>query len=389
LLPSFLLIACGEEESTACNPVTPADSCHTLDPLQRGPLAVGVTRVELFDPARLDALGNPRRLEVEIWYPAVPSARNMPRDGFVMVDEASPEAAALLPGIETLDPWANDAARDAEPEGAFAPYPLVTFSHGFGGARFQNTSLVAHLASHGYIVIAPDHTGNTLWDVVEAQGTVDPALTIEMLFLRAGDLSFLADSVASLPLGLGGLVDVGHWGSVGHSFGGSTSIGIAAARGELYDDRVSVSVPITPVTQVMELMFAGTDEVHVPMLMLAAHNDKTVDYASEQLRGYEIGNAPKALVAAYNAGHFTFTDLCSFDPDMVRQVGNTTGASALDDGCSALDVPVPVARKIERWAITGFLNHHLRGSPAAAGTFEPTAIPAALASEIEVLTTGL
>ena len=37
-------------------------------------------------------------------------------------------------------------------------YPVLIFSHGWTGVRTQNTYQAEELASHGYIVIAPDHT---------------------------------------------------------------------------------------------------------------------------------------------------------------------------------------------------------------------------------------
>ena len=37
-------------------------------------------------------------------------------------------------------------------------FPIIIFSHGNGGLRTQNTNQVEELVSHGYIVIAVDHT---------------------------------------------------------------------------------------------------------------------------------------------------------------------------------------------------------------------------------------
>ena len=36
-------------------------------------------------------------------------------------------------------------------------WPLLIFSHGFGGCAKQSAYLMKYLADHGYIVIAPDH----------------------------------------------------------------------------------------------------------------------------------------------------------------------------------------------------------------------------------------
>ena len=42
------------------------------------------------------------------------------------------------------------------------PYPLIVFSHGNGGLGVQSFFLTEYLASHGYVVVCPDHTGNSL-----------------------------------------------------------------------------------------------------------------------------------------------------------------------------------------------------------------------------------
>ena len=43
--------------------------------------------------------------------------------------------------------------------------PVVLFSHGFAGTRLQSKFICSHLASHGYVVAAPDHAGNTFLDL--------------------------------------------------------------------------------------------------------------------------------------------------------------------------------------------------------------------------------
>jgi predicted dienelactone hydrolase len=70
-------------------------------------------------------------------------------------------------------------------------WPVIVFSHGFGGIRFQSYFLTERLATHGFIVIAPDHPGNTLVDfaqlgddAAQAQSAIDRPLDI--LFSSTG-----------------------------------------------------------------------------------------------------------------------------------------------------------------------------------------------------------
>ena len=47
-------------------------------------------------------------------------------------------------------------------------WPIALFSHTSAGHRRQSSFLCRHLASHGYVVAAVDHTGNTARDYEEA-----------------------------------------------------------------------------------------------------------------------------------------------------------------------------------------------------------------------------
>jgi dienelactone hydrolase len=67
-------------------------------------------------------------------------------------------------------PATTDArAIDALPRG----WPVVTFDHGLGGFRSQNTFLAEELASHGAVVAALDHPGDALGTTL-ADGTTIP-----------------------------------------------------------------------------------------------------------------------------------------------------------------------------------------------------------------------
>jgi predicted dienelactone hydrolase len=98
--------------------------------------------VEMVDPARGD-----RTLTVDIWYPAArrSHAETATLD-LTLADLAIAEVE--LPGVL------------AEPAPARGSFPLVVFSHGHGGVRFQSWFLMRALASHGFVVAAPDHAGD-------------------------------------------------------------------------------------------------------------------------------------------------------------------------------------------------------------------------------------
>lgn len=123
---------------------------------------VGVTTIELTDTSRptepnRDVAGSDeRKLAVEIWYPADPSA-DVPEERSVALDDSG------------------------------APYPLIVFAHGFSSTRRQSSSYTQHLASHGYVVAAPDFSASNL------QAPGGPRLVA--VLKQPEDVSFLIGSL--------------------------------------------------------------------------------------------------------------------------------------------------------------------------------------------------
>jgi len=254
------------------------------DPLVAGPYPVGVTRVELFDAAQ-------GRVQLtEVWYPAAESARGQ---------APAPLESYLPEGLEDLAANATVpvvAVRDAEIAGD-APFPLIAFSHGNGGIRFQNVSQCEHLASHGYIVVAPDHEGNTFFDSSGSQG--------ELVVARPLDIRFLLDSFADFSDDAGspfeGWVDTtAGFGVTGHSFGALTALAAADQ-----DDRIVAVMPLTFGIRVSETYAAAT------FLMLGTE-DKTirVDGNMNIRATYLQVPRPRFLAEIVDAGHYSFTFAC-------------------------------------------------------------------------------
>jgi dienelactone hydrolase len=53
-----------------------------------------------------------------------------------------------------------------------APWPVIVMTHGDAGSRYNMESVCEYLAAHGYVVIAPEHTGNSPYSMTGR----DPAL---------------------------------------------------------------------------------------------------------------------------------------------------------------------------------------------------------------------
>lgn len=87
--------------------------------------------------------------------------------------------------IEELFTRERGSHVDAPIAGSRAPYPVVVMSHGDAGSRYNMQTVCEHLAAHGYLVIAPEHTGNSPFsmtgeDPALAEGGGDPAIRARM-----------------------------------------------------------------------------------------------------------------------------------------------------------------------------------------------------------------
>lgn len=102
-------------------------------------------------------------------------------------------------------------------DGAF---PLMMFSHGYQGDVDNGTNLMAWFASHGWIVGAVEHTGNTL-----ASG--DDVGT-EIYLRRGPDLTTAIDHLLTVDP-VASLIDEERILATGHSFGNYTLLSLAGA----------------------------------------------------------------------------------------------------------------------------------------------------------------
>lgn len=187
-----------------------------------GPLPVGVRTLFATDPDRLDVLrldaeDDPRAsrtLTLEVWYPARATSGAPAIYGDVLGAEGGKQPFR----------FAGRAMRDAEVAQSSTSFPLVVVSHGYPGSRVFMTWLTEHLASHGFIVVAPDFADSTHADFGARSST---------LLNRPLDILFVIRHLAALAADaghwLGGRLDVERTGLVGYSMGGYGSLNAAGA----------------------------------------------------------------------------------------------------------------------------------------------------------------
>jgi predicted dienelactone hydrolase len=257
-----------------------------------------------------------RGLPVEVWYPA--TDEHAGRD----VAEATRDTYELIPGLPAT--WQN-AVRDAAPRAGRRP--LIAFSHGYGGHRRQSTFLCTHLASHGYVVAAVDHVGNTVLDVLQGilmlQGggtRPDPrAVLREFIEARPADVSCTIDRLLEGVAGLEHLVDPERIGMAGHSFGGWTTLAVTAR-----DRRIRAALPLAPAGGASSLPVEPLRETvdfawgrEVPTLFVVADRDSLLPLAGMEDLFARTPSA-KRMVVLQNADHMHFCDRVEEVHEMFR-----------------------------------------------------------------------
>jgi predicted dienelactone hydrolase len=343
-------------------PFPPAGPDAAPDPSVMGPYPVGVVTVELLDESRPNGMGQPRRLVTEIWYPASEEARGQPGYVYTEDDLLTDEARAVLDApLDVELPTA--AVRDSAPREPGEAFPIVLFSHGSSGVRMQSTFLTVYLASHGYVVAAPDHLGNTLSDAVVAGGPSTEA-QFESLGLRPDDMGFVLAHVQGLPADdpLGAIVDDERVGAAGHSFGALTTLRLLAQ-----DRPIDVAVAQAPPGYDV-VWFGGLpvqpEEIEIPVMLHAGEVDMTTPLADAESI-FERLTPPRTLLTVGAAGHFTFSDMCLLDAEAIEAATQIGLSEALTDGCSPDNIAPELALPLERHFAIGLFNGHLRASPGS------------------------
>lgn len=331
------------------------------DPTKAGAFPVGVTTTVCVDRTRDDKIcGGPRTLVTEIWYPATEESRNLPKNKFSdfmfrgqVKDLDGSLKEFFSEGLAEVDKrFQNKSIRDAQPRDG--KFPLIVFSHGNGGVRAQNAYWCEHLASHGYIVLSPDHTGNCAATVVNGKVIrYNPGSMALAAKDRPKDVSFLLDRAEAFARGedsrFAGRIDLEHIGVAGHSFGGFTSAAIIEK-----DPRVDAIIPMTPVWPVRT-------NYTTPVLIYVATEDKTIGaFGNQQVRQrFDESKGPAYFVEVPDGGHFTFTEMFQLNPNFGDGIGKGKRITKPEEEVAYL--PMAISYEIAQSYSTAFFGVYLKG----------------------------
>jgi dienelactone hydrolase len=228
-------------------------------------------------------------------------------------------------------------------------FPLVVFSHGFGGCGTQSIFFTEALARQGYVVAAPDHQDAVC--SVDGKGSLRlikpdesfsrPQEWSEATHLRRGTDLRRATQWVLTSAEFGDQIDPEQIGVVGHSLGGYTALGLAGGWSSWKDDRLKAALLFAPYAAPFVVQ-RRLGSVNVPVMYQAADRD-LLTTASSVRAAYARSNSPKYYAQLRGGTHFEWTNLLC--------IGTSTTSQCLKGR--------PNARLINTYGIA-FLNSYLK-----------------------------
>jgi len=309
-------------------------------PKPTGPYQIGTSSFLLIDESRKEIYaqkeGESRAIMVQIWYPAEKVSGVELAPWLENMDIMGPAIAAHLdlPSffLDHVKYAQSHAFTDAPIASGNVQYPLLLFSHGWGGFRAQNTFQVEELASQGYIVAAPDHTygatatvfpdGHVALNNPEAlpaeKGLSDDEFLAAVQVLGdqwSGDLSFILDTLQNLkpddPAGqLMNRIDFSRVGVLGHSTGGGAAIQFCA-RDERCQAVLGMDPYMDPVSY--DVLDRGISKPYLAMFSAVWAEDRS---RNNRIFEHFSSNANGDGYQYYieQTAHYDFTDMPAFSP---------------------------------------------------------------------------
>lgn len=226
------------------------------------------------------------------------------------------------------------------------PKPIVVISHGLNSNRDSYAYLAEHLASHGFVVVMPEHIGSNTNQLQALMVGQAKEVTKPTEFLdRPLDVRFILDELERLstsdPL-LQDQLNLGQVGVIGQSFGGYTALTLAGAtinfgqlqqdcgsrlkdtinislilqcqalklpqqRYELADPRIKGAIAINPVTS--SVLGETLSQIQTPVMFVSGSADKVSPALLEQATPFTwLTAADKYFVLMQGGTHFSTID---------------------------------------------------------------------------------
>lgn len=296
------LVACSDSSPprapNACVPDAAGQAWTLQDATSVGPYAVGTHDETFVDDTRATpaygtyAGADTRTLPITVWYPTTAAGADVP------------------------------IATDG-------PFPVVLYSHGFSSFRGENSRLAKHLASHGYVVVAPTFPLSNL-SAPAGPTTIDIAG-------QPRDLSFVLDRIVELSTTSGSVlqdgVDAERIAAAGLSMGGLTTL-LVTFHPELRDSRIDVAIAMAPLASILLPSFYATTDT--PLTVLFGDADGILAYDPNATSVRDRADAPFDLLTLAHGTHTGFTAISALFEGSYDNV-DTAGC----DGFMAVGGPNP------------------------------------------------
>lgn len=338
----FLLLA------LACSESDPQLQDTWRPPDEPGPWEFGTEEFLFQAPSSAELL------PVQIWFPA---------------SSGDPEVEVDYDGL-----LKSDALGDALPD-CTTPRPVVMFSHGSGGIRFQSVFLTEYWATRGTITVAPDHVYNTFLDM-------DGARNPEIAFRRPLDVTdtydWLLEKASDPEDPLYGCIDPeAGYAMAGHSYGAYTALAVGGAAMDIahlqalcdsdngrlcealdywlpeHSDEMLVDLSDPRAQSILSMTPAGWQvfgdrlgDIDIPTFIMGAADDTVTTMEEDVLPVWErLVTTPRYLATLEQANHFSYTNLCSLLP-----FGESCTEEVLDPelGFEAIRVPATAFLEVSR-----------------------------------------
>ncbi|WP_119066713.1 alpha/beta hydrolase family protein [Aggregatilinea lenta] len=339
-------------------------------------------------------------LNITIWYPAL--NENGAEEAITYPYMTNPDSSMGMEPTVT-----GSAINAASYDLGSGPYPLVILSHGYSLGRTGYAWLAEHLASHGFVVVAPQHyevVDETLGDFWRGAITRPQEIEVVLNYVEAQSV---AEGIFT------GLIDTERIAVVGHSYGGYTALAMAGARFdsdgmealcdtareagdpnawlcELVVPRVADMAELAGFAAVPEGLWpgwgdsridaivsmagdayffgeAGLAEITIPVMALGGTADTGTPYLWGTYPTYEHVSSPtKARVAFEDAEHMIFGATCEALP-WFTEIG-------LDAYCSDPVWDMERAHDLAQHFITAFLLTELTQDADAVAALAPDSV---------------
>jgi len=355
------IIGCGGDSASG---TAPASADELFEP---GAFEVGYRELAIIytEAATLED----RELILRVWYPA-------------QSDSGAGSARYAVGGIIDLP---TQIALDAPPVTDEQNLPFVIYSHGNGGEGLLAYPYGELMASHGWVLVAPNHTGNTAFDFLDI-----PDPFTRSALDRPNDITAIIDEFESGLSGddLAGKADTSSVFLFGHSFGGYTTFvsggagadfdGIASScdgvmsdacdlianpdveaayRAGFLDDRIVALAPQAPA--ISTIADGELAKLEVPTMLMSGLLDQTTTQEESAAPAWTGIDHPDDLwVEMPQGAHFTFITIChDLTPDLLAFFRPDAG----EDGCGPDFIDTQEAVPVLAAYVLAFGRRHVLG----------------------------